>query len=237
MTKAGRRRRQGSWLYFRGASDAQGPRHARSAESHGPLQPRSRLRRPTHRHCLSDRRPRRWPALPVHPERKRRTCQGRSAWRRWPLLKPTSRTRATGPKCRSAKGKQYRVKWIPLRNPESPNDDLRKQGAAKGAALFARGEGIFWGKGELFFACTNGGAAKFGQIFRYVPAVNEGFSGESDAPGMIDLFYGIDQSGILQLRRQHCRDAERPSVGVRGPIYRYRRQSSARCRCRADRPI
>ena len=87
-----------------------------------------------------------------------------------------------------SKGKQHEVKWIPLDDPESPNDDLRKQGAAKGAALFARGEGIFWGKGELFFACTNGGAAKFGQIFRYVPAVNEGFFGESDAPGMIDLY-------------------------------------------------
>lgn len=87
-----------------------------------------------------------------------------------------------------SKCKQYRVKWVPLSDPESPNDDLRKQGAARGAALFARGEGIFWGKGELFFACTNGGAAKFGQIFRYRPAVNEGLSGESDAPGMIDLF-------------------------------------------------
>lgn len=87
-----------------------------------------------------------------------------------------------------SKGKQYRVKWVPIDNPESPDDNLRKQGAAKGAALFARGEGIFWGKGELFFACTNGGAAKYGQIFRYVPAVNEGYSGEGDAPGMIDLY-------------------------------------------------
>ena len=85
------------------------------------------------------------------------------------------------------KGKQYRAKWVPLSEPESPNDDLRKQGAAKGAALFARGEGIFWGEGELFFACTNGGIGKYGQIFRYVPAVNEGFPGESDAPGMINL--------------------------------------------------
>ena len=65
---------------------------------------------------------------------------------------------------------------------------LRKQGAAKGAALFARGEGIFWGKGELFFACTNGGAAKYGQIFRYVPSANEGSLREAEAPGVIDLF-------------------------------------------------
>jgi uncharacterized protein len=87
-----------------------------------------------------------------------------------------------------AKGQDYRVKWVPLSNPESPDDDLRKQGAAKGAALFARGEGIFWGQSELYFACTSGGAARFGQIFRYKPAVNEGFSGENDAPGVIDLF-------------------------------------------------
>jgi hypothetical protein len=87
-----------------------------------------------------------------------------------------------------SKGRQYQVKWVPLSDPESPQDDLRKQGAAKGAALFARGEGIFWGNGELFFACTNGGAAKYGQIFRYVPSTNEGSPREAEAPGLIDLF-------------------------------------------------
>lgn len=87
-----------------------------------------------------------------------------------------------------SKGRQYHVKWIPLSDPESPGDDLRKQGAANGATLFARGEGIFWGKGELFFACTNGGAAKYGQIFRYVPSANEGSLRETEAPGVIDLF-------------------------------------------------
>jgi secreted PhoX family phosphatase len=87
-----------------------------------------------------------------------------------------------------SKGRQYQVKWVPLSDPESPEDDLRKQGAAKGAALFARGEGIFWGNGELFFACTNGGTAKYGQIFRYVPSADEGSLRETEAPGIIDLF-------------------------------------------------
>lgn len=87
-----------------------------------------------------------------------------------------------------AKGQDYRTRWILLSDPESPGDDLRKQGAAKGAAMFARGEGIFWGDGELYFACTSGGAAKFGQIFCYKPAVNEGLPGESDAPGTLGLF-------------------------------------------------
>lgn len=64
------------------------------------------------------------------------------------------------------------VRWIALDNVESPDDDLRKRGAAAGATLFARGEGIWMGEGELYFACTSGGAAKLGQIFRLVPPAN-----------------------------------------------------------------
>ena len=61
------------------------------------------------------------------------------------------------------------VRWITLDNVEAPDDDLRKRGAAAGATLFARGEGIHMGEGELYFCCTSGGAAKLGQIFRLRP--------------------------------------------------------------------
>lgn len=61
------------------------------------------------------------------------------------------------------------VRWLDLDNPEAPEDDLRKRGAVAGAALFARGEGIHMGDGELYFACTSGGAAKLGQVFRLKP--------------------------------------------------------------------
>lgn len=94
-----------------------------------------------------------------------------------------------------ARGKGLRVRWVPLDNVEAPDDDLRKRGAKAGATLFARGEGMWWdkgvlpGSGQFFFTCTSGGAIKGGQVFRYVPAVNEGHSGESDAPGRIELFY------------------------------------------------
>lgn len=64
----------------------------------------------------------------------------------------------------------YDVKWVALENPESPNDDLRMQGYEKGAALFARGEGIHWGEDELYFCCTNGGQKQLGQIMRLVPS-------------------------------------------------------------------
>jgi uncharacterized repeat protein (TIGR03803 family) len=79
------------------------------------------------------------------------------------------------------------VRWIDMDGVDSPADDLRKRGAAKGAAVFARGEGIHWGQGELYFTATSGGAAKIGQIFRYAPSAQEG-RGEGDAPGRLQLF-------------------------------------------------
>ena len=64
------------------------------------------------------------------------------------------------------------VRWVTLDNVEAPDDDLRKRGAATGATVFARGEGIWMGEGELYFACTSGGAAKLGQIYRLRPQAN-----------------------------------------------------------------
>lgn len=69
---------------------------------------------------------------------------------------------------------QHNVRWVTLDNPESPDNDLRIRGAAMGATLFARGEGLHFGDGELYFCCTSGGAAKLGQIFRLVPGKNGG---------------------------------------------------------------
>jgi len=66
------------------------------------------------------------------------------------------------------------VNWVQLDNVEAPDDDLRKRGAAAGATLFARGEGIHMGEGELYFCCTSGGAAKLGQVFRLRPQVRGG---------------------------------------------------------------
>ena len=63
-------------------------------------------------------------------------------------------------------GNEAPVRWIDLDDVESPADDLRQRGHAKGATLFARGEGIHMGEGELYFCCTSGGAARQGQVFR-----------------------------------------------------------------------
>lgn len=71
-----------------------------------------------------------------------------------------------------ATGTQHSVRWITMDNPESPEDDLRTRGAARGATVFARGEGIWMGEGELYFTCTSGGVEKQGQIYRLRPAMH-----------------------------------------------------------------
>lgn len=82
----------------------------------------------------------------------------------------------------------HEVAWIDLEETHSPADDLRRRGQAAGAAIFARGEGIYRGAGEYYFTCTSGGAAKIGQIMRYLPSANEGRPGEASSPGKLQLF-------------------------------------------------
>ncbi|KLE32280.1 phosphatase [Aurantiacibacter gangjinensis] len=71
--------------------------------------------------------------------------------------------------------------WITLDNVEAPDDDLRQRGADRGAAIFARGEGIWMGDGEMYFTATSGGRAGEGQIFRFMP--------RAEGPDLIELFY------------------------------------------------
>ena len=90
------------------------------------------------------------------------------------------------------------VEWIDMAAVESlDGDDLRKRGHAKGAVLFARGEGIHFGDNELYFCCTNGGAAKLSQIMRYRPSRFEGQTGERSEPGRLQLFVESTSSAML----------------------------------------
>jgi len=82
------------------------------------------------------------------------------------------------------------AEWVDLEDVESPNNDLRQRGHAAGAALFARGEGLTWGDGELFFTCTSGGARGFGQIMRLVP-------GRNGAPDRLQLFLESDDDAVF----------------------------------------
>ena len=80
------------------------------------------------------------------------------------------------------------VRWVDLDEVESPQDDLRQRGHARGAVLFARGEGIHFAGGDLYFCCTSGGAATLGQIIRYRPSRFEGRPEEATAPGTVQIF-------------------------------------------------
>ncbi len=94
--------------------------------------------------------------------------------------------------------KSYKVNWLDIDNVESPEDDLRDRGYQKGAARFARGEGMWFGKEELYFACTNGGPGKLGQVFKYIPSPDEGTAKENSDPGRLELFAQSEDKTILQ---------------------------------------
>ncbi|MCZ6532432.1 MAG: DUF839 domain-containing protein [SAR324 cluster bacterium] len=66
-------------------------------------------------------------------------------------------------------GKALPVSWVPLREPDPAQDDLRHTARALGAATFSRGEGIVWAQGGAAFTCTDGGASGLGQIWHYKP--------------------------------------------------------------------
>ncbi len=96
-------------------------------------------------------------------------------------------------------GQSRPVVWIDLDHVDNPDADMRARGHARGAAWFARGEGVFFGKGELFFACTSGGPKRFGQIIRYVPSAHEGQPGEKDAPGLLQLFVELHDRLVMDM--------------------------------------
>ncbi len=94
-------------------------------------------------------------------------------------------------------GHQIPVAWIDLNEVEAPEDDLRHRGFEAGAACFARGEGMWYGNGAVFFACTNGGKAKKGQIWRYIPSPVEGTEGEVQQPGTLELFVEPNDGALV----------------------------------------
>lgn len=60
---------------------------------------------------------------------------------------------------------------IDVADPDSESNGAsnRAQGLAKGAARFSRGEGAWWGNGQVYFVCSDGGDARRGQVFAYDP--------------------------------------------------------------------
>lgn len=95
-------------------------------------------------------------------------------------------------------GTEYEVEWIDIDDVTNPNDDMRHRGFDRGAARFARGEGMWYGNDCVYFACTNGGSNKTGQIWSYVPSPHEGTAQEAGTPGRLKLFLEPNDSALLQ---------------------------------------
>ncbi len=95
-------------------------------------------------------------------------------------------------------GEAMAVSWITLKDVEPTEDDLRYQGAEIGAAIFARGEGAWYGNDEVYFACTNGGKNQTGQVFKYIPGPFEGTNREQEQPGQLMLFAEPNDKDILK---------------------------------------
>lgn len=90
-----------------------------------------------------------------------------------------------------APGQTAAVRWIDLDDVDPAEDNLRRRGHEAGAARFVRGEGLWRGlSGEIWFTCTQGGAARKGQIWRYWPR------GDT---GMLELFVEPNEETVMDL--------------------------------------
>lgn len=70
-------------------------------------------------------------------------------------------------------GDRWSVEWVNLDDPSSPDDTLRDEGVALGAAIVKRGEGIWYHDGVVYICSTSGGPFANGQIFKLTLATQE----------------------------------------------------------------
>lgn len=68
------------------------------------------------------------------------------------------------------KGQALPVSWVTIEDVDPAADTLRFEAQSKGAALFSRGEGAWYGDGLIYFVSTDGGNAGLGQVFAYDPS-------------------------------------------------------------------
>jgi uncharacterized protein len=65
------------------------------------------------------------------------------------------------------------VGWVPIEQPDPVTDTVRYEAQGKGAAVFGRLEGAWYGNGRIYVITTDGGPARQGQVFELDPATDE----------------------------------------------------------------
>jgi secreted PhoX family phosphatase len=96
-------------------------------------------------------------------------------------------------------GQVMDVEWVDVSEFDPKEDELRVYGYfVHGCARFARAEGMWYGREAVYFACTTGGEARKGQIWRYFPSRYEGTHEENNAPGRLELFVEPNDNSIVE---------------------------------------
>lgn len=90
------------------------------------------------------------------------------------------------------------TRWIDLDDVDPVENDLRLRGAVRGAAVFARGEGLCEAGDRFAFTCTIGGPDRLGQVFTYRPGPYEGTAREQEAPGNLELIAEATRDSLLR---------------------------------------
>jgi uncharacterized protein len=66
-------------------------------------------------------------------------------------------------------GERLVVEWVDVPEPDPKDDTVRIQAQERGAAIFRRGEGVWFHDGTVYVCSTSGGPASAGQVFRLIP--------------------------------------------------------------------
>ena len=64
------------------------------------------------------------------------------------------------------------VSWVDIDEPDPAGDTVRYEAQGKGAAIFGRLEGAWYGNGRIYVLTTDGGPARQGQVFELDPATD-----------------------------------------------------------------
>ena len=91
-------------------------------------------------------------------------------------------------------GETMDIDWVDLPDPDPGDDSLRSTAQAAGAAVFSRGEGLWFFEGGVYFSCTNGGPGGLGQIFK----LTDGADG-----GELELLAASNDATVLDLSLIH----------------------------------
>lgn len=64
------------------------------------------------------------------------------------------------------------ISWVDIDEPDPAGDTVRREAQGKGAAIFGRLEGAWYGNGMIYVLTTDGGPARQGQVFELDPATD-----------------------------------------------------------------